>query len=102
MVKNPPANVGDAGFFLDPGRCPGEGNDNPLQYSCLGNPMNRGAWRATVHGISRVRYDLATVLSHFSLCNTMDCSSPDKNTGMGCHALLQGIFLTQGSNPNLS
>ena len=51
VVKNPPANVGDAGLILDPGRCPGEGNDNPLQYSCLGNPMNRGAWRATVHGV---------------------------------------------------
>ena len=46
-VKNPPANPGDTGI---PGseRSPGEGNGNPLQYSCLGNPMNRGAWRATV------------------------------------------------------
>ena len=38
----------------------GEGNGNPLQYSCLENPMDRGAWRATVHGVSRVRHDLAT------------------------------------------
>ena len=35
------------------GRFPGEGNDNPLQYSCLGTPMNRGAWRATVHGVAK-------------------------------------------------
>ena len=39
---------------------PGEGKGNPLQYSCLENPMDRGAWRATVHGVSRVRYDLVT------------------------------------------
>ena len=42
------------------GRSPGGGNDNPLQYSCLGNPMTRGEWRATVHGVQRVRHDLAT------------------------------------------
>ena len=39
---------------------PGEGNENPLQYFCLGNPMDRGAWRATVHRLQRVRHDLAT------------------------------------------
>ena len=42
------------------GRSPGEGNGNPLQSSCLENPMDRGAWRATVHRITRVRHDLAT------------------------------------------
>ena len=47
-VKNPPANTGDTGSIPGSGRSPGEGNGNPLQYSCLGNPMNRGAWRATV------------------------------------------------------
>ena len=41
-------------------RYPGEGNGNPLQYSFLENPMDRGAWQATVHGIPRVRHDLAT------------------------------------------
>ena len=39
---------------------PGEGNGDPLQYSCLGNPMDRGAWRAAVHGVARVRHNLAT------------------------------------------
>ena len=38
----------------------GKGNGNPLQYSCLGNPMDRGAWRATVHGVTRVGHNLAT------------------------------------------
>ena len=42
------------------GRFPGEGNGNPLQYSYLENPMDTGAWQATIHGIARVRYDLAT------------------------------------------
>jgi len=42
------------------GRFLGEGNSNPLQYSCLGNHMDRGAWRAAVHGVARVRHDLAT------------------------------------------
>ena len=44
-------NVGDPGLIPGSGRSPGEGNDNPLQYSCLENPMDRGAWRATVHGL---------------------------------------------------
>ena len=51
-VKNPPANAGDAGSIPGSGRSPGEGNGNPLQYSWLENPMNRGAWRATVHGVA--------------------------------------------------
>ena len=48
VVKNLPANAGDAG---DLGRSPGEGNSKPLQYSSLGNPMDRGAWWAIIHGI---------------------------------------------------
>ena len=49
--KNPPANAGEAGLIPGLGRSPGGGNGNPLQYSCLGNPMDRGAWLATVHGV---------------------------------------------------
>ena len=52
-VKNPPSNAGDPGSISGSGRCPGEGNGNPLQYSCLGNSMDRGAWRATVHGVAK-------------------------------------------------
>ena len=51
VVKNLPANSGDAGSIPGLGRSPGEGNGNPLQYSCLENPVNRGAWQATVHGV---------------------------------------------------
>ena len=50
MVKNPPANSGDEGSIPGSGRSPGEGNENPLQYSCLGNLMDRGAGQTTVHG----------------------------------------------------
>ena len=53
VVKNPLANVGDEGSVPGLGRSPGEGNGNPLQYSCLESPMNRGAWCATVHGITK-------------------------------------------------
>ena len=53
-------NAGDLGSIPGLGRFPGEGNGNPLQYSCLENPMDRGAWLATVHGVSRVGHNLAT------------------------------------------
>ena len=46
MVKDPPANAEDLGSILGSGRCPGEGNGYPVQYSCLENPMDKGAWRA--------------------------------------------------------
>ena len=57
MVKNPPANARDArdvGSIPGSGRSPGGENGNPFQYSCLENPMDRGAWWATVHGVTRV------------------------------------------------
>ena len=56
MVKNPPANAGDTGgtgSIPESGRPPGEGNGNPLQYYCLGNPMDGRAWQATVNGIAK-------------------------------------------------
>ena len=58
MVKNLPTSVEDireAGSVPGSGRCPGGGHGNPLQYSCLQNPMDRGAWRATVHGVAKSR-----------------------------------------------
>ena len=56
VVKNPPASVGDirdAGSILGLGRSPGGGHGNPLQYSCLENPMDRGTWWATVHAVTQ-------------------------------------------------
>ena len=58
LVKNLPANAGGMVSIPGSGRSPGEGNGNPLQYSCLRNPMDRGAWWATVHGVT-VRHNLA-------------------------------------------
>ena len=58
VEKNPPANAGDArdmGSVPGLGRSPGEGNGNPPQYSCWENPMDRGAWWATVHGVAKSR-----------------------------------------------
>ena len=52
VVKNPLANAGDADLILGSGRSLGEGQGNPLQYSCLGNSMDRGDWQATVHGVA--------------------------------------------------
>ena len=53
VVKNSPAKAGDTGLIPGLGRSPGERNDNPLQYSCLGNPKDRGAWWATVHRVTK-------------------------------------------------
>ena len=53
MVKNPPANAGDAGSIPGSGRFPGEGNGNPIQCPCLENRMDRGAWWAAVHGVTK-------------------------------------------------
>ena len=53
VAKNPPANAGNAGLTPGSGRSSGEANGNPLQYSCLGNPMDRGALWATVHEVAK-------------------------------------------------
>ena len=64
MVKNPPANTRDMGSSPGLGRSPREGNGNPLQDSCLENPMDRGAWWAIVHGVTKSQ----TRLSDLTLC----------------------------------
>ena len=55
-----PANAGDAGLIPGSGRTPREGNGNPFQYSRQKDPMNRGAWKATVHGVAKIRTQLNT------------------------------------------
>ena len=60
VVKNMPANTGDASLIPGLGRSPGEANGNAFQYSCLENPMDRGGWQATVWG-HRVRHDCACI-----------------------------------------
>ena len=58
--QNPPINAGEACVITESGRCSGEGNDNPLQYSCLGSSIDRRSWLGTVHEVTRVTHDLAT------------------------------------------
>ena len=69
QIKNQPANAGDArdaGLISELGRSPGEGNGNPLQYSYLENSMDRGAWWATVHGVTWVGHDWSTITHSLS------------------------------------
>ena len=73
VVKNLPAmqetvcNAGDTGSIPGLERSPGGGNCNPLQYSCLGNPMDRGAWQATVHGVTTASTRLSYSTTIFSI-----------------------------------
>ena len=60
VSKESACNAGDPGSLSGSGRSPGEGNGNPVQYSCLENPMDRGAWQAAAHGVARVGHHLAT------------------------------------------
>ena len=74
VVRNPSANSGDLSSIPGWGRSPGEGNGNPLQCSCLGNPMDRGAWRATVQGAAKESHNLVTEqLQRDSQINTPQC-----------------------------
>ena len=68
MSKESASSAGDPDSIPGSGRSPGEGSGTPLQYSCLGNLTDRGGWRAPVHGVPRVRHDLATnPLPHYIL-----------------------------------
>ena len=72
VVKNPLASAGDirnAGSIPGLGRCPGGGHGNPLQYSCLENPMDRRAWQATIHRIARSQTQLKQLSTHARIRN---------------------------------
>ena len=64
VVKNPPVNAGDAGLIPPSGKPPGQGHGNPLQYSCLETPLARGAWWATVHGVTKSRTQWKRLNTH--------------------------------------
>ena len=66
VVKNLPANAGDVSLIPGSGRSPGEGDGNALQYFCLGNPMDRAAWRTIVHGESNTTLQLNNMFLHLS------------------------------------
>ena len=73
MVYNLPANARDMGSIPGSGRSPGEGSGNPLQCSCLGNPMDRGVWQATVHGLQKS--DITEVTEHACMQNDVNQST---------------------------
>ena len=87
VVKHLPANAGDAGdagLISGSGRSPGEGNGTPLQYSCLGNPMDRGAWQYTVHGIGLTQLSDQTTTKYYYCINVTEKHFQTcKNSGNG-------------------
>jgi len=119
VEKSQPDNARDTGSIPDPGRSPGEGNGNPLQYSCLGNPMDRGAWRATVHGdekesVTRVteweqvhgtrsppRRPAVTYMGKRGVCtqNRPTCCTAGTNTGFPGGSVAKRIRLTMQETP---
>ena len=80
MVKNLPVNTRDEGSISGSGKSPGGGNDNPLQYSCLGNPMDRRAWWATLHRVAKNQTRLST---------------------HACHPIVGDVDLSMGLSPRL-
>ena len=89
VVKNPPANVGDAGLIPGLVRSPGGGNGNPLQYSCLENPMDRGAWWAIVHGVTKSW----TQLNTHTHTHTQACMQAHKIMSVFLFLLIKGFLL---------
>ena len=95
-VETLPANAGDNGdsgvlsSIPGLGRSPGEGNGNPLQYSCLENPMDRGAWRATVHGIAKSQ--TTERLSMHTLTVVLNFCTPRSGMETTCHSVQAPCF----------
>ena len=86
MEKNPPANAGhirDVGSIPGSGRSLGGGHGNPIQYLCLENPMDRGAWRATVHRVAKSQTQLKRLSMHTHLPNLMALAACGMASGSG-------------------
>ena len=98
--KDTACNAGDPGSIPGSGRSPGEGNGNPLQYSCLGNPMDRGAWRATVHGVTEL--GTTTFYSVFTLSSCTYIFTNDISTVLGSFSsILTQMVLYEAHDINL-
>ena len=107
VVKNVPANAGDVGSIPGSGRSHGGRHSNPLQYSCLENPMDRGAWRATVHGATKsqtqlkqfnmheIEYEKGYISMYYVCIPELLCCTTETNTAIGLHLLFNKIqYLT--------
>ena len=91
VVKNLPANAGEVGLTPGLERSSGGGNGSPLQYTCLENLMDRGAWQATVHGVTKSQhestYNLQQQSTHKTLGNQACCDDRTGRSGKNCHSL---------------
>ena len=83
-VKASASNAGDPGSIPESGRSPGEGNGNPLQYSCLENPMDRAAWQATVHGVAKSRTRLSDFTPLHLCVYRLQQAISDMSVSKGC------------------
>ena len=92
MVKNLCANAGDLGSITGSGRSPGEGNGNTLRHPCLGNPIDRGAWRATVCGDARTQTQLSDQTTTRYTSSLLFCSLGHGILFGGLHVLQKTIF----------
>ena len=104
VVKDPPANAGDLGSIPESGRSSRGGNGNPLQYSCLENPMDRGAWRATDHGVQRVRHNwvTTTTTNHQAFwLRRLSLSKLVSMTKRKTYAFILFYFFTYFCNPKI-
>ena len=88
VVKNLCANAGDLGSVTGSGRSPGEGNGNPLQHPCLGDPMDRGAWRATGHGVTKSQTRLSDQTTAKYSSTLLFCS-------LGCEIIFRDLHVLQ-------
>ena len=80
VTENPPANAGDTGLIPGSGRAPGGGNENSLQYACPEISMNRGAWRATVQGVTKSQTQLREWSCHMYMKMTQECKRVDNQS----------------------
>ena len=99
VVKNPPANAGDADSIPGFERAPGGGHDNSLQHSCLENPMDRGAWQAMVHGVTKsqtwlnrlsIAHDIAYTAYMFYIFYKLKCGF--QSVTHGCPGILRSFW----------
>ena len=92
VIKNPPAKAGDirdVGSIPESGRFPGGGNDNPLQYSCLGDSMDRGAWQPTVHSVTKSHTRLKRLSMYACMVTQLSCQQ-------GCHEIQKSTDAVNG------
>ena len=101
VCKESACSEGDLGLIPGLGRSLGGRHGNPLQYSCLQNLRDRGAWWAAVHRVAKSRTRLKRLSTHTYLDCLCPWDSPGMNTRVGCYGLDQEFFPTQGSNPHL-